>query len=562
MNQQGAARGHEDDWWRQLYGDGDGSGGSSGSGRGSGGGGSGAGHGRGVSGRGAVCDAGPSGAGLSDVSSSGAGPSDVGPSEASDTLDDRVASALRTLRGPRRADPAPRVPPTRGTADPPPSEPPGRPAPSPPEPSAPIPLRSTGPGKYAPSADRASPGLPLADRPLIDGPPIDGASTDGASIDSPPIDSAPTDRPLTDRPLTDRPLTDRRASPEARPQQDAPPPTDRPSAPSPRAPLDTPPPTAAGPVDPVATAAPTHDQPPAPGADPGELPAADPATLGDYLVPDTTLDGARYGALTLRAASQRGDAARRRGDLRRDALLTARFGAGRHALILVAVATGRPSAEGAHRAARDACTWIGGAVGRSYTRLAEDIRTDRRGALKSGLQRLTDRSYGTLRGRGPERGSPPERHPAALRCLLLPADPDCRTRVFFGVGAGGLFLLRDGAWQDLEPAGTARLSTTAAGTGHLPGPAPGPAHDPHPNGSPARPEPFLFRTAFARPGDTLLLCTAGLAEPLREEPAFAARLADRWSADGPPGLVDFLTTAQLRAGDHPKDRTAVGVWES
>ncbi|MCZ1006655.1 hypothetical protein O1L68_07645 [Streptomyces lydicus] len=110
--------------------------------------------------------------------------------------------------------------------------------------------------------------------------------------------------------------------------------------------------------------------------------------------------------------------------------------------------------------------------------------------------------------------------------------------------------------------GTARLSTTAAGTGHLPGPAPGPAHDPHPNGSPARSEPFLFRTAFARPGDTLLLCTAGLAEPLREEPAFAARLADRWSADGPPGLVDFLTTAQLRAGDHPKDRTAVGVWES
>lgn len=530
MDQQGAARGHEDDWWRQLYGDGDGSG--------SGG------AGAGAPGRGVVCDAGPS----------GAGPSDVGPSGAPDTLDDRVASALRTLRGPRRAGPAPQVPPDRGTADPPPREPPSRPAPSPPEPSVPTPLRSTGPGRHTPSADRPSAGLPLSDRPPMDGPSIDRPPIDGPSIDRAPTDAPPTDRRPTDRRPTDRRPTDRRASPALRPQRATPPPTDRQSAPSPRSPLDTPPPATAGPAVP-------GDRPPSPGAEPGELPAADPAALDD-LVPDTTLDGARYGALTLRAASQRGDAARRRGDLRRDALLTARFGAGRHALILVAVATGRPSAEGAHRAARDACTWIGGAVGRSYTRLAEDIRTDRRGALKSGLQRLTERSYGTLRGRSPERGVPPERHPAALRCLLLPADPDCRTRVFFGVGEGGLFLLRDGAWQDLEPAGTAHRSGTATGTGHLPRPDTGPAHDPHPNGSPARPEPFLFRTAFARPGDTLLLCSAGLADPLRGEPAFAARLADRWSADGPPGLVDFLTAAQLRAEGHPEDRTAVGVWES
>ncbi|MFG2826263.1 protein phosphatase 2C domain-containing protein [Streptomyces sp. NPDC048434] len=441
MNQQGAARGHEDDWWRQLYGDGSG----------------GEGVGEGTPARGAVCDA--------------------GPSDAPDTLDDRVESALRALGVPRWAGPAPEEPPDSGTAELPPREPPGRSGPPPPEPSAPIPLRSTGSGTHTASADRPSAG--------------------------------------------------RRAAPVPRPPRDTPPP---------------------------ATAGLAGDRPPSYGAEPGELPAADPAALDD-MVPDTMLDGARYGALTLRAASQRGDAARRRGDVRRDALLTARFGAGRHALILVAVATGRTPAEGADRAARDACTWIGGAVGRSYTRLAEDIRTDRRDALKSGLQRLTDRSYGKLRGRAPERAAPPERYPAALRCLLLPADPDCRTRVFFGVGAGGLFLLRDGAWQDLEPAVTGQVSReTAGGTGGLPRPAPAE--------SPARPEPFLFRTAFARPGDTLLLCSAGLAEPLREEPAVAARLADRWSAAEPPGLVDFLATAQLRVEGHPKDRTAVGVWES
>src|SRR3712207_7540312 len=49
------------------------------------------------------------------------------------------------------------------------------------------------------------------------------------------------------------------------------------------------------------------------------------------------------------------------------------------------------------------------------------------------------------------RGVAPEEYAASLRCLLLPADPACRTRVFFGVGPGGLFRLREGEWQDIEP---------------------------------------------------------------------------------------------------------------
>lgn len=52
------------------------------------------------------------------------------------------------------------------------------------------------------------------------------------------------------------------------------------------------------------------------------------------------LDGARYGTSTLRAVSVRGDSARYRGEPRRDSLLTARFGVGAHALVLVAMATG------------------------------------------------------------------------------------------------------------------------------------------------------------------------------------------------------------------------------
>ncbi|WP_233450468.1 protein phosphatase 2C domain-containing protein, partial [Streptomyces acidiscabies] len=185
--------------------------------------------------------------------------------------------------------------------------------------------------------------------------------------------------------------------------------------------------------------------------DPTALPLADPDALDD-LVADTVLDGARYGASTLRAVSLRGDSARYRGEPRRDALLTARFGYGENALVLVAMATGARATVGAHRAAAEVCRWIGRAVGRSHVRLAEDIRAGRRGDLKSGLHRLTDRSLGRLRAGAAEQGLTPEEYTATLRCLLLSADPECRTRVFFGVGEGGLFRLRDGEWQDIEPA--------------------------------------------------------------------------------------------------------------
>nr|WP_240969418.1 protein phosphatase 2C domain-containing protein [Streptomyces sp. HNM0575] len=423
------------------------------------------------------------------------------------------------------------------------------------------------------------------------------------------------------------------------------------------------------------------DRPPTYEAEPGTFPAADASSLSE-LVPDTVLDGAHYGGLTLRAASLRGDSARHRGALRRDALLTARFGSGESALLLVAVAAGGRAAAGGHRAAREICQSIGGVVGRSHVRLAEDIRAGRRGALKSGLQRLTERCYGKLRAQAAALEMRPEEYTADLRCLLLSADPRCRTRVFFGAGAGGLFRLRSGEWQDVEldpgpwdPQG-ARLptglrdngltgpDTGASGTDSAvnaldpselgdpaalsvpvgpavpkgqgarrterqqqdprpqqadrtvqlgrsgepgrtgqpsqsgePGPfgefgqsgrpgAPGRTgqaaaassapSDPSAGGgqplppvpSPVRPEPdrFRFCAAVAQRGDTLLLCSPGLAGPLRAEPAFARRLAESWSwspeRPEPPGLAAFLADVQLRVRGYADDRTAVAVWET
>ncbi|CAM5428812.1 hypothetical protein SGLAM104S_07314 [Streptomyces glaucescens] len=143
--------------------------------------------------------------------------------------------------------------------------------------------------------------------------------------------------------------------------------------------------------------------------------------------PDTVLDGGRYGTCILRAASVRGDSARFRGELRRDALLTARFGTGEHALQLVAMATGARATPRAHRAAAEQCRWIGRAVGRSHARLADDIRAGRRGDLKSGLHRLTDRSLGRLRARRRRPGAAPggvRGHPALSAAARRPRLPD------------------------------------------------------------------------------------------------------------------------------------------
>ncbi|MFF9867462.1 protein phosphatase 2C domain-containing protein [Streptomyces sp. NPDC013953] len=338
---------------------------------------------------------------------------------------------------------------------------------------------------------------------------------------------------------------------------------------------DTASPDATSPGVPRPRAAYVGDGPPTYDPEPTALPPARAGKLGE-LVADTVLDGARYGTYTLRATSVRGDSARYRGEPRRDALLTARFGGGDTALVLVAVATGARTAEGAHLAAADACRWIGDAVGRSHARLSEDIRAGRRGHLKSGLHRLTDRAYGKLRARAAERGVAPEEYGAGLRCLLLTADPACRTRVFFGVGAGGLFRLRDGAWQDIEPpppepaavsgeavvgygsppAETAEddrltmdLGVTTPAAPYIEPPVPPPA------------EPFRFRASVARPGDTLLLTGPGLAEPLRGEPVLAKELAGRWAGGEPPGLPQFLADIQVRVKGYADDRTAVAVWE-
>ncbi|MFE0346715.1 protein phosphatase 2C domain-containing protein [Streptomyces griseoluteus] len=524
---------------------------------------------------------------------------DTGPAPAPDSLDDRYASAKRTtVRGPggaedtgARQEGSPSLPSNRSDGPA-----PGRRPPFPAQRGA-----EPAVGEGAPTVPDAQPGAtPTSDArrtpPTAPAPPISPPAPDaraprpaGPAIPGAPVPPSvpevrrtppaePSIPPVPDAPVpTAEPSAPdpRRATPPAPGRTPAPPgapdtPAGRPPAvppmpgwpaptaeqpPEPRDPGAPRGPVVAGVAHFTPAAPPTPDyvgsRPPTYAPEPTALPAADPEDLGE-LVPDTVLEGARYGAYTLRAVSLRGDSARYRGEARRDALLVARFGSGEQALVLVAMATGARAAPGAHRAAAEACRWIGQAVGRSHERLVEDLRAGRRGDLKSGLNRLTDRTLGKLRAAS---GDPT----AGLRCLLLPADPDCRTRVFFGAGEGGLFRLRDGEWRDIEPAvpgeGTPDGDRLTMDLG-IPVP-PGPYE-------PAEPAqvPFRFRAALARPGDVLMMCTSGLTDPLRGEASLRAFLGRRWSRAAAPGLAGFLADVRTRVKGYADDRTAAAVWEA
>ncbi|MFE3165697.1 protein phosphatase 2C domain-containing protein [Streptomyces sp. NPDC059224] len=528
---------------------------------------------------------------------------DTGPTAAPDSLDDRFASAKNTVagRGRRAAPEEPGTDPAPPAAPVPPDPPPVPPDPPPVPPAVPrrsgvpdasdspaapgpwtVPVQPSPPGSLAAAGPSAAgvppvpagpPGPPKVPAsaaaggpPPLPAPPAGREPSSGQQPPAVPAQRAAAGAPGEDAAPARKPWPWDEEDPESAEAEDD---AWAGAHPATRPDLAAPPPYSApaSSVEYVGSGPPTYD------AEPTALPAADPDGLDD-LVADTVLDGARYGICTLRAVSQRGDSTRYRGEPRRDALLTARFGSGDRALLLVALATGARGAPGAHRAAAEVCQWIARAVGRSHQRLTEDIQAARRGDLKSGLHRLTDRSLGRLRAGAAERGVAADEYAASLRCLLVPTHPQCRTRVFFGAGEGGLFRLRDGEWQDIEPrAGTETVGEPVVGYGSPPAetpegdrltmdlgiPTPPSPYEPAPE--PPR-APFLFRASVARPGDALVMCSGGLADPLRGEPALCAYLARRWSGGAPPGLAAFLADTQVRVKGYADDRTAAVVWEA
>ncbi|WP_051830960.1 MULTISPECIES: protein phosphatase 2C domain-containing protein [Streptomyces] len=335
--------------------------------------------------------------------------------------------------------------------------------------------------------------------------------------------------------------------PEPDPEPAPPTPTVTAAIPDPRLAVRTPLADGGAPVPHVGERPPTY------GPEPTAVPEADPGSLR-ALVPDTVLEGAQYGPSVLRAASVRGDSARYRGESRRDSLLVTRFGDGPDGLLLAVLGgldrTGGAeedtvTAEAVATGAGEACRQLAAAIGRSRAGLAADLRDGARDRLRYGLQRLATSAAAPLRALAPREEGDDTPSPAALHCLLVSLDPAAGYRAAFGVGPGGLYLLRSGHWID---AYAARL-----------------LH--HPDGQPPVPEapvpdprPFRFRLVPATPGDILLLCTPGLAGPIADEPAVAHFLSTHWTHPHPPGTIDFLRQVQVRAKGYADDRTAAAIW--
>ncbi|MFJ7969518.1 protein phosphatase 2C domain-containing protein [Streptomyces sp. NPDC096324] len=295
--------------------------------------------------------------------------------------------------------------------------------------------------------------------------------------------------------------------------------------------------------------APPHSgpKPPLYAPEPRELPSVreDPTAA---LTPDMVVDGAGYGALTVRAASVRGDSHRYQGEPRQDSLAVVRLGAdGPDGLLLLAVADGVGSAARSHVGSQEACRLAAMELDAVSADLAETVRTGDRPGFAALVDTAVGRVATLLAHRARERGDDPAAYATTLRALLVPLDPRVRTRGFLAVGDGGTALLRGGEWNltltDPEHDGDGMIDTRTAAL---------------PHGHRAR----ALLLAPALPGDVLVLCTDGLSTPLAGDAEMREFLGSGWGRGAAPSPADFLWQLQYRVKSYDDDRTAVVLWEA
>ncbi|MEU8055220.1 protein phosphatase 2C domain-containing protein [Microbispora bryophytorum] len=259
---------------------------------------------------------------------------------------------------------------------------------------------------------------------------------------------------------------------------------------------------------------------------PGPLPA--------FRRPDSEIDGADLRGLTVRAASVRGDMHRYYGTVRQDAM---GLWQDNDRMLLACVADGVGSKELSHIGAVTACD-----VARSNLPDFLAQTTDPTRAARCFVENIAD----DIHARAAQELVAPNSLSTTFLAALVEDLPDqSRHHVtVIRVGDCTAWLLRGSVWTSLfrnqeNEEGVANTATFAL---------------------PRDVDRVEVRTGYLHPGDMLLLCTDGLAKPMRGAEVRAS-LASWWS-QGPPPLVDFFWQMSFRARTHDDDRTAVCVWRA
>jgi uncharacterized protein YegL len=292
-----------------------------------------------------------------------------------------------------------------------------------------------------------------------------------------------------------------------------------------------------GPASPAAPLAPAAIFPECAFIGSAAKPGTDPAAIPDewHKVPDTALDGAAFGGLVIRAASLRGDKHRLAGVTRTDAMSIYRVREGEVDAVVACVAEGADVGPLSALGADQACQLVRDEVLKRLAKLFADAK-DAPAVCQDLVEGVADR----LARRAGFLEVAPEELSTALMVAVVEAggDPQQRQSVLFGVGACAAFTLRDGAF------GAPYFAAGKAGAE---------------SALPTSIGQVAVRTGNLSQGEALLVCTNGLAKPMRRAEV-SERLAAWWRASEVPSLPEFAWQLSFRTAAPADDRTAICLW--
>jgi serine/threonine protein phosphatase PrpC len=261
-----------------------------------------------------------------------------------------------------------------------------------------------------------------------------------------------------------------------------------------------------------------------------------------FKVPDTVLDGADLPGLAIRGASLRGDEHRYFGITRQDAMSLWHVADGQTQAYLACVADGVGSEPLSQYGSSQVCELARDEVQRRLSALFR-AKPDR--GLCELCTDLTADLGEQLAARADSLDVPARELSTTLVAAVVEAqsaDQERRRCVVFAIGDSPAFLLRAGMFipvladqHDTEITSTATsalptaVGQVAAVSGEL------------------------------AAGDVLMICTDGLANPMRNQ-ATVDQLAAWWGGDDVPSLPEFGWQLSFRAKSYGDDRTAVCFW--